>query len=282
MTLREWLERGSTQLSAGPHPEKARLDAETLLLHQAGKDRAWLITHLEDDFAGCRAIGYAALLDRRAKGEPIQYMVGECEFYGLPLRVTPDVLIPRPETELLVERGLALASGFLEPRIVDVGTGSGAISIALAHHLSGAHIVATDISQAALHIARENAERNQVALSIRFLHGDLLEAVAGESFELIVSNPPYVAVQDRASLSIEVREYEPAAALFAGHDGLEVYRRLIPAAYEALSHGGYIALEIGYGQSEAICDLLRRAAFKEITFVPDLQGIQRVVTAQRL
>lgn len=287
MTLRENLERGSAQLRAGPHPEKARLDAETLLLHQTGKNRAWLIAHLDDDFAGCRAIGYAALLERRAKGEPIQYILGECEFYGIRFRVTPDVLIPRPETEVLVERagqlipGFARASDGFSPRVLDVGAGSGAISISIAHDWGQAEITAVDISPAALEVARSNADRFGFADQIRFLQGDLMAPVAGEEFDLIVSNPPYVPARDRDSLAVEVRDYEPALALFAGDDGLEVYRRLIPVAHSALRHGGYIALEIGYDQAVPVRDLLQATDFEQVEFTPDLQGILRVVTARK-
>lgn len=279
MNLRESLERGAAQLAAGPHPEKARLDAETLLLHQIGKNRAWLIAHFDDDFAGCSSIGYAALLDRRAKGEPIQYILGECEFYGLRFRVTPDVLIPRPETEHLVEAAIGLANQNHLRQILDIGTGSGAIGVALAHHLPDAQITATDLSEPAFALAAENATR--AGVSVRFLHGDLLAPVAGEVFDLIVSNPPYVSTRDRESLSVEVRDYEPSQALFAGDDGLAVYRRLIPAAYAALAHGGSIALEIGCGQSDAIRLLLETAGFSRVEFTADLQGIPRVVTAQR-
>jgi release factor glutamine methyltransferase len=201
------------------------------------------------------------------------------EFYGLPFRVTPDVLIPRPETEHLVEKVIELAARFEQPRIVDVGTGSGAIAVALAQKLPHAQIAATEISSRALAIARENAKRNGVDLG--FLSGDLLAPVAGERFEIIVSNPPYVPEADRATLSVEVREYEPALALFAGDDGLDVYRRLIPAAFDALVPGGFVALEVGYGQSEAVTELLARVGFEQIEFVPDLQGIPRVACARR-
>ncbi len=158
------------------------------------------------------------------------------------------MLIPRPETEHLVEKVLELAANSAEPRIVDVGTGSGIIAVALAHKLPAATITATDLSSSTLAIAQENAERNGVSGRIRFLEGDLLAPVAEEQFEIVVSNPPYVPLSDRASLAVEVRDYEPALALFAGDDGLEVYRRLIPAAFAALTPGGFIALEIGYGQ----------------------------------
>ncbi len=347
MNLREWLEHGEDQLRAGPHSDRARRDAESLLLHLIGKNRAWLLAHQHDDFAGCKAIGYAALLNRRQKGEPIQYITGETEFYGLPFRVTPDVLIPRPETEHLVEKVLQLATQLAPaqpqtlgapslnrsliqgwesnqldppattPRILDIGTGSGVIAIALAHALSiqtpeslGSkkgtgfspyihsaqltralapgglflqnaipQITATDISSPALAIAKENATRNNVP--IRFKQGDLLTPVAGELFEIIVSNPPYVPETDRPTLSVEVCDHEPALALFAGDTGLEIYRRLIPAAFAALAPGGYLALEIGFGQSHAVHTLLAAAGFQHIQFTPDLQGIPRVVTASR-
>jgi release factor glutamine methyltransferase len=163
--------------------------------------------------------------------------------------------------------------------MVDVGTGSGAIAVALAHKLPHAQITAIDISSRALAIAEENAKRNGVA--VRFLRGDLLEPVAEQKFEILVSNPPYVPTADRAALSVEVREYEPALALFAGGDGLDAYRRLIPGAFGALTPGGYVALEIGYGQSTAVEGLFVGSGFERIEFVPDLQGILRVACARR-
>jgi release factor glutamine methyltransferase len=281
MTLHEALERGALQLGAGPHPEKARRDAEVLLLHASGRSRTDLLAHGEDEFSLAESLRYKSLLDRRAKGEPIQYITGETEFYGLPFRVTPDVLIPRPETEHLVETVVALARSFAAPRIVDIGAGSGAISVALAHHLPKARITTTDLSEAALAIARENVRSNGVADRICFLQGDLLAPLAGEKFDIIVSNPPYVPARDRDSLSVEVREYEPLLALFAGEDGLDIYRRLIPAAFVALISGGFIALEIGYGQADAVQNFLRAAGFAQIEFTPDLQSIPRVAAAQR-
>lgn len=269
------------RLRHGPHPELARRDAETLLLHLAGKNRSWLLAHLDDELSEDNAARLLELIERRYHGEPIQYITGETEFYGLPFRVTPDVLIPRPETEHLVEKALALAAAFERPRIVDVGTGSGAIAVALAHGLSEAQITAVDVSVAALKIARGNAERNGVSSHMRFLQSDLLAAAAGERFEIVVSNPPYVPTADRDSLSVEVREHEPALALFAGDDGLAVYRRLIPAAFAALEAGGSLLLEIGYGQSETVAAMLADAGFAHIEFVPDLQGILRVACGLR-
>ena len=197
MTLREWLERGEAQLLSGPHPDRARRDAETLLLHLIGKNRAWLLAHLADDFAGCTAIRYASLLERRRKGEPIQYITGEAEFYGLPFRVSSDVLVPRPETEHLVEKVIELAPLFRKPRIVDVGTGSGAIAIALAHEWPSAAVTAIDISEPALTVARDNAVRVGFADRIRFLQGDLfrrsLASSSNSSFLIPHTSPSLIA-----------------------------------------------------------------------------------------
>lgn len=268
-------------LRKGPHPDRARLDAELLLLHVLGRDKAWLLAHADDELSDDKVVQFLGLIERRYLGEPIQYITGEQEFFGLPLRVTPAVLIPRPETEHLVEKALDLAAQFNGARILDVGTGSGAIAVALAHKLPDAQVTAVDISVAALDVARENAQRNGVTERIRFVEGDLLPAFADERFEIVVSNPPYVPATDGESLSVEVRDHEPALALFAGDDGLDVYRRLIPAAHAALVPGGFIALEIGYGQSDAVTALLARAGFERIEFVNDLQDIARVASARK-
>ena len=277
--LSSFVLHGTARLNSGPHPERARADAELLLLHLLGKDKAWLMTHLYEELATNTAARYIEWLEHRVKGEPIQYITGETEFYGLPFHVTRDVLIPRPETEHLVEKVIKLAAHSHDPRIVDVGTGSGSIAVALANTLQNAHVTAIDLAGSALAVAEENAGCNGV--EIRFLKGDLLAPVAGEHFDFVVSNPPYVPNIDRATLSVEVRDYEPAIALFAGDDGLEVYRRLIPAAFDALVPGGFLVLEIGYGQSPAIEELLSRSGFAQIEFTPDLQGIPRVVCARR-
>jgi release factor glutamine methyltransferase len=280
VTLQNWVQNGEGRLRGGPHPERARLDAETLLMHLIHRDRAFLIAHQNEILTAEGAVSYYALIERRMAGEPIQYITGEAEFFGLPFKVTRDVLIPRPETEHLVERVLSLAANFEKPRIVDVGTGSGAIAVALAHKLPEAQITAIDISAAALEIARGNAELNGVAERVRFLEGDLLAPVAGEEFEIVVSNPPYVAESDRESLSVEVRDYEPAVALFAGR-GLDIHRRLIPGARDRLVAGGYLALEIGFGQNTAIARMLAKGGFGEVELIGDLQGIPRVASAKR-
>jgi release factor glutamine methyltransferase len=279
--LGNFVPSGMARLWFGPHPDRARQDAETLLLHVLGKNKAWLLAHSDDELPEDQAKLYLELVERRHQGEPIQYITGEAEFYGLPFHVNRGVLIPRPETEHAVEKTLELAAQFAAPRIVDIGAGSGAIAIALAHKLLAASITATDLSPAALAIAKDNAARNSLADRIRFLHGNLLEPVAGEQFEIVVSNPPYVPEADRESLSVEVRDYEPAQALFAGEDGLAIYRRLIPAAFRALVAGGFVVLEIGYGQQASVQSLLEDAGFAQIEFTADLQGIPRVVSARR-
>ena len=285
-TIRDLLAKAESSLVEGPHAERARRDAETLLLFAMREDLpdanlAWLIAHEYETLPARASTIFRAWVERRRAGEPIQYITGEAEFYGLRFEVDREVLIPRPETEHLVERVIELASGFERQRIVDVGTGSGAIAVALASHLPDAHIHATEKSAGALKVAQGNAARNGVRERVRFHEGDLLAPVAGKLFDVIVSNPPYVAEGDRDSLAVEVRDYEPEEALFAGVDGLGVYRRLIPAAFDALFHERYLALEIGFGQEAAVHDLLAGAGFAQIEFTKDLQGISRVAVARR-
>ena len=202
------------------------------------------------------------------------------EFFGLELHLTPDVLIPRPETEHLVEAVLEWAKGRgSAPRILDVGTGSGAIAIALAKNLPHAHITACDLSPAALAVARSNAAR--LSLQIGFTESDLLSAFpSGEPFDVIASNPPYVPQLDAASLQPEVVDHEPHTALFAGDDGLEIYGRLIPQTHAALTRGGLLAMEFGFGQREALRSLLEHG-WKNVRFLDDYAGIPRVVLAER-
>jgi release factor glutamine methyltransferase len=281
MTLQKWAEKGTQLLLTGPHPNRARRDAELLLRHLLQHERAALLARWNERLHEDEAAEYVAFLERRHKGEPIQYITGEASFYGLTFHVTPAVLIPRPETEHLVEKVIALCRGVERPRIVDVGAGSGAIAVALAHELPQAQVTATDISVEALAIAKENAKRNNVTERVRFLQGDLLAPIAAERFDVVASNPPYVSSGDRASLDVEVRDYEPETALFAGPDGLAVYRRLIPQAAGVLVPGGHIVLEIGYDQRDAISHLLTATGFEDVEVVPDLQGIARVAVARR-
>jgi len=255
----------------------ARLDAELLLMRAAGRDRAWILAHADADLTPVQRARFEGWLDRRARHEPIQYILGETEFYGLTFTLTPDVLIPRPETEHLIEAVLTKAPQEAATRICDVGTGSGCIAVTLAHELPQAQVTALDISAAALQVARGNARRYAVDPRLRFVESDLLSAVRDERFDIIVSNPPYV--RNDEVLQPQVREYEPHRALFAGPTGLEVYERLIPQAREALVPGGWLLLEIGHGQRDAIATLLR--GWEAVGFKADLQGISRVAMAQR-
>ena len=280
-TVAEYVFAGAERLRRGPHPERALADAERLLMHVLGKDLAWVLAYWHDEAGIECSLAYHSAIERRRNGEPVQYIAGETEFYGLPFRVTRDVLIPRPETEHSVEKVLELAAELAAPRVVDVGTGSGAIAVAVASKMPAAAVTAIDLSPAALTIARENAERNGVAGGVRFLQGDLLGPVRGEEFEIVVSNPPYVAESERDLLAVEVREHEPELALFAGAEGLAIYRRLIPEAYGVLAPGGFVVLEIGHGQEAEIRALLRDAAFAGIEFTADLRGIARVACARR-
>ena len=281
-SLKEAITHAAERLQMGPHPARARADAELLLLQLLGRNRAWRIAHECDPLEESESRNFSLRIDRRLAGEPIQYIIGEAEFYGLPFQVTPAVLIPRPETEHLVEKVLQLAASVPKPlRLVDVGTGSGAIPIALAVNLPTAEITSIDISPDALALAAQNAEHNLVKEKIRLLQGDLLEPVAQEYFDFVVSNPPYIPLSDRAGMDVEVREHEPELALFAGEDGLAIYRRLIPQAFVVLKSGGWLLLEIGFGQQTAIEELLRSAGFSRIAFIDDLQGIARVACGQR-
>jgi release factor glutamine methyltransferase len=279
--IRALLKDGERVLADGPHAERAHRDAELLMRHSLRRGRVWLLGHHDRQISALDAEKYLHLVERRRRGEPVQYITRSVEFFGITLAVTPKVLIPRPETEHLVEKAIELAHRFPNPRILDVGTGSGAIAIAIAHDTPlSANITATDLSRSALKIARFNAQGTGFANRIQFLQGDLLTPVAQEKFDIIVSNPPYVPESDRPTLSVEVRDHEPSLALFAGPDGLDIYRRLIPQAFTCLVPGGYLALEIGYGQSSAIADLLTTCGFQKIEFLPDLQGIPRVTSAQ--
>jgi release factor glutamine methyltransferase len=251
------------------------------LLHTLQIPRVTLIAYPDRDLSPDQDALYQITISRRLQLEPIQYITGEQEFYGLRLHVSPAVLIPRPETEHLVEAVLALLPANQPLKLVDIGTGSGAIAIALAMHLPLAQITALDISTKALAVAATNAREHNVANRIDFLESDLLAAVGHptETFDAMVSNPPYIPESDRSTLHPQVREHEPRAALFAGETGLDIYRRIIPQALSALKPTGLLALEIGHGQREALTHLL--AGWNDISFVNDLQQIPRVALARK-
>lgn len=284
MTLQQAIQSATELFAADEHlRENARRDAESLILHTMGISRAALLSNPARELSAEELGRYREFITRRAAHEPLQYITGTQEFYGFPFRVTPAVLIPRPETEHLVEAVLERVPHDRTLYIVDIGTGSGAIAIALALHLPQAEVFALDLSPAALEIAQENAVALKASARIRFAVSDLLDSLPAqqkfEPFDVVVSNPPYVPSSDAAQMHPQVRDYEPASALFAGGDGLDVYRRLIPQAREALRPGGLLALEIGFGQRRAIEELL--SGWHDISFVDDLQGIPRVALARK-
>lgn len=275
MTLREMQVAMAARLAGVPElAENAARDADLLVMHGLGVGRTELFARPERVLTEAEMARVAGLIERRRGMEPVQYITGEQEFYGLPFRVTRETLIPRPETELLVETVLARAAD--ARRMVDVGTGSGAIAVALAHALPEASVLAVDLSAGALEVARGNAALNGVRVEFRL--ADLLEGVEG-GVDVVVSNPPYIPEGDRESMHPQVTEFEPEGALFAGRDGLSVYRRLIPQAWEVLAVGGLLAMEIGFGQEEGLRGLM--ADWGDVAFLEDLRGVKRVVIGRR-
>jgi release factor glutamine methyltransferase len=256
-----------------------RMNAETLLMFVLGCDRAYLFAHPERKLTGDEENRYNATITERATGKPSQYITGHQEFWGLDLIVTPAVLIPRPETEHVIETVLELAQSNPFARIADVGTGSGCIAIALAKELPRSRVSAVDISPEALEIARANAARHEVGEHIAFGESDLLAELPKASFELVVSNPPYVGESERDKVQKQVRDFEPKMAVFSGEQGMDIYRRLIPQAHAALVPGGWLVMEMGYSVELAIRELL--AGWGNIRVTYDLQGIPRVIAAQR-
>ncbi len=329
--VRAALARGVQRLAAG-NVASAALSAELLLLHVVGRERAWLYAHPEYVLTASEEKAYEEFLTRRASGEPTQYITGRQEFWGLAFEVTPSVLIPRPETEHVIEVALArlaeraatgAATGSLtdsELDIADVGTGSGCIAVALAKELPRAQFLATDISADALEVARRNAVRHGVSDRVRLSHADLLEGASSGlaglqehedhaqtpqsgrqagRFDLIVSNPPYIAQRESHTLPVDVREHEPHQALFGGATGVEIYPRLIAHAGAALRPGGVLVLELGYDSAERVRAMfcrpqvsqadaaevgIRRAfdGWRDLRITNDLAGIPRVISAIRV
>ncbi|HEV2521497.1 MAG TPA: peptide chain release factor N(5)-glutamine methyltransferase [Candidatus Acidoferrales bacterium] len=297
-SLRSLLRDGIAQLE-GEHVPSAALAAELLLMHTLGHDRAWLYAHPEYELTTAERERYIDLIARRASGVPTQYLTGHQEFWGLDIEVTPDVLIPRPETEHVIEvvlerLGVGQEAGSARRtqdfRIADVGTGSGCIAVALAHELPAARIVATDISVAALAVAQRNAAHHRVSSRIKFIECNLLDALLHGSratvrgsrpFDLVVSNPPYIARAEAASLPREVREHEPEAALFGGQTGTEIYAPLIAQAAMLLKPRGFLVLELGHDSAREVSQLLAGSEWTDFAITNDLAGIPRVASAQR-
>jgi len=251
------------------------VDAQVLLAHVVQRERAWLVAHREDELATPQADAFLALAKRRREGEPVAYLTGTKEFWGLPLRVSSAVLVPRPETETLVELALPWIARDAGTRVLDLATGSGAIALAIAQERPRAHVTATDVSSAALAVARDNAARLALA-NVECVESDWWRALAGRRFDVIVSNPPYVAAGDPHLGQGDLR-FEPPVALVAQGDGLSALRAIVAGAREFLSPDGRLAVEHGYDQSDAVQALFRDAGFSEILVRRDLAGIARVV-----
>jgi release factor glutamine methyltransferase len=285
VTIAEAITHAAAQLAARQVPD-ARRDAEVLLGHVLGRDRAWLVAHYPDPLDGQNAEDYAAVLSRRAAREPLQHILGTQEFWGLTFAVTPAVLIPRPETELVVEAALAHLQRSEAPLIVDVCTGSGCIAVSLARELPRARVFALDRSEAALAVAQENARRNGAADRIRFLAGDLFDPLeeldlAGRA-DVITANPPYIRSDELASLQPEVRDFEPELALVAGPRGMEIAERIIRSAPAHLRSGGVLIMEMGVGQAEELRIITEHTgAFGKIDILKDLAGIERVIVTKK-
>ena len=276
-SIEDLLQQACTKLTASM--ESSRLEAEILLAHLLGRSRTWLRTWPEHVPDAEQQQAFEALLQRRAAGEPIAYLTGERDFWDMRLRVTPDTLIPRPETELLVELALQRIPRNAAWRIADLGTGSGAIALALARERPACHVIATDISTAALAVARDNAARLGVG-NIEFRHGPWLAPLAGEHFQLIVSNPPYVHPDDPHLTRGDLR-FEPATALGSAPDGLRDIREIARQARGHLQSGGWLLLEHGYDQGPAVRDILVTQGYGEPTTHTDLSDHPRVTAGRR-
>jgi release factor glutamine methyltransferase len=279
MTVAEGLRDGTKLLQENSIAEP---ESETVLLmcHALKRDRAFIYAHPEYRLSAVESILFKAVIRRRAFHEPFQYIVGRQEFYGLDFYVTPDVLIPRPETEILVEAAIRAFQHHDHCRFLEVGIGSGCISVSILAKLPRATAVGGDVSYKALVVAGNNAETNRVSERLDLQLSDVYESIDEREFDLIVSNPPYVADTDLDSLQREVRNFEPKAALSGGTDGLDVIRRIIEGAPKLLKANGMLLMEIGWDQSEKVAGILGERGLNSSEFLPDLQGVPRIVSAR--
>jgi release factor glutamine methyltransferase len=257
-----------------------RREANSLLIFTLKKDQTFLIAHNDYELSGDEQLQFQSLLQRRANREPLQYIRGEQEFYGLDFTLTPDVLIPRPETEIVVENAIEILRELENTRFCEIGVGSGCISISILHEVENTSATGADISAKALKIAKINAEKHQVAERFELKISDVFDNLNNEKFDLIVSNPPYIPRKDIENLQAEVREFEPLNALTDGKDGLSIIEKIIADAPKFLKLNGFLLMEIGHSQADEVKEMFDAKIWRTIEFLPDLQGIPRVVKSQ--
>lgn len=276
--ISEILENASKVLRESGIAEPRR-EASSLLGFSLKKDKTFLIAHSEYELSDKEIRRFRKILKRRANREPFQYIVGKQEFYGLDFLVSPDVLIPRPETELIVENALEILKNIENPRFCEIGVGSGCISVAILHENKTATAKGTDISAKSLKIARKNAEKHKVSERLQLEISDVFDTFENEKFDLIVSNPPYIPSKDFDALQREVRDFEPKVALTDDKNGLSIIEKIIENAPNFLKPNGYLLMEIGFNQSEKVREIFSFEIWKNVEFFPDLQGIPRMLKA---
>jgi release factor glutamine methyltransferase len=260
--------------------EEPRREAASLLAFALGKDKTFLLTHDDYELSPGEETKFQTFLERRARREPLQYIKGRQEFYGLDFVVTPDVLIPRPETEMIVENALEILKPLESSRFCEVGTGSGCISVAVLHNVENSSAIGLDVSEKALEITRLNAKNHAVSERLDLRKSDVFAALTDEKFDLIVSNPPYIPRADIAHLQSEVRDFEPLTALTDDADGFSIIERIVAGAPEFLKPGGFLLMEIGFGQAEVVLSFFEVEYWRAVEILPDLQGIPRTARAQ--
>lgn len=279
-SIREQLQLGFERLADSDVVEPAR-EASLLLQFALACDKTFLVAHPEYELTDVEERLYISALERRANREPYQYIVGRQEFYGLDFTVTPDVLIPRPETEILVEEAIRLIRENGWKRFCEIGVGSGCIAISILKNMPSVTAVGCDISLAALDVTRQNAEKHEVIDRLTLKQSNIFADIDAEKFDLIVSNPPYVPLMDISGLQAEVRDHEPHIALTDGDDGLSIVRGIISGAKDRLNHAGVLLIEVGWDQSERVAAMFDLIEWKSVEFLPDLQGILRILKAVR-
>ena len=260
---------------------EARREANSLLAFALNKDKTFLIAHPEYELSESEERQFQNLVERRSKREPFQYIVGVQEFYGLDFEVTKDVLIPRPETELIVEQAIEVLRAIENPVFCEVGVGSGCISVSILHHLRNAKAIGLDVSESALQIAEKNAARHQVLERLQLEISDVFTILTDQKSDLVVSNPPYISAQDLETLQPEVRDYEPATALTDGGDGLSIVEKIIEQAPYFLKEKGFLLMEIGFDQSKSVEKMFDKSIWQKVEILEDFQNIPRTVKAAK-